>query len=559
MIKPMTNYFILYLNRVNRYDKLYLARLYQWLRILSIISIPFAQLCNPNIAYAQRRLKIAAQMQASMTDKLLKQWYPRSIDSVNGGFLSAFSYDFKPVGNQDKMIVTQARHVWSNAKAAQLFPNVKYYAEGARQGYLFLKNVLWDKQYGGFYTYTDRQGNVKKSSFAPKEAYGNSFALYAMAAYYQQSGDTSALNLAKREFTWLEQHSHDPVNTGYYQHMERDGTPIKRPAGISASAELGYKDQNTSIHLLEAFTELYQVWPDELLKTRLQEMLTLLTDTIIDKKGYLQLFFQPDWTPVSLRDSSEIVINKYKSIDHVSFGHDVETAYLMLEASHVLGVKDDAAILKLGKKMVDHALDNGWDNQVGGFYDEGFYFKDKQDISILADTKNWWAQAEGLNTLLIMSHYYPKDQHKYYDKFLKLWGYVQTYLIDQEHGDWYQGGIDKQPQYKTALKGQIWKGTYHTLRAFINCIAQLNPDKTPPTIPKNLKKKTETGMVVLSWNKATDNNRVLGYNIYNGTKRIAFTPLSQIEIKVSDLRSISNLSLDAVDLQGNRSARGRFK
>jgi mannobiose 2-epimerase len=73
--------------------------------------------------------------------------------------------------------------------------------------------------------------------------------------------------------------------------MERDGTPIKRPAGISANAELGYKDQNTSIHLLEAFTELYQVWPDELLKTRLQEMLTLLTDTIIDKKGYLQLFF----------------------------------------------------------------------------------------------------------------------------------------------------------------------------------------------------------------------------------------------------------------------------
>jgi mannose/cellobiose epimerase-like protein (N-acyl-D-glucosamine 2-epimerase family) len=132
------------------------------------------------------------------SDELLKPWYPKAIDTAYGGFLSSFSYDFKPVGNQDKMIVTQARHVWSNAKAAQLFPDVKYYAEGARQGYLFLKNVLWDKQYGGFYTYTDRQGNVKKSSFAPKEAYGNSFALYAMAAYYQQSGDTSALNLAKR-------------------------------------------------------------------------------------------------------------------------------------------------------------------------------------------------------------------------------------------------------------------------------------------------------------------------------------------------------------------------
>ncbi|MDB5129369.1 AGE family epimerase/isomerase, partial [Mucilaginibacter sp.] len=315
----------------------------------------------------------------------------------------------------------------------------------------------------------------------------------------------------------------------------------------------------TSIHLLEAFTELYQVWPDELLRVRLQEMLNLLTYKIINSKGYLQLFFQPDWAPVSLKDSSETTIAKYKSIDHVSFGHDVETAYLMLEAAHVLAIKNDDVILNLGKKMLDHALDNGWDSKIGGFYDEGYYFKNKPGITILADTKNWWAQAEGLNTLLLMSDYFPNDKQNYYDKFKQLWAYVQTYLIDQEHGDWYQGGIDKQPQYKMALKGQIWKGTYHTLRAFINCIAQLNPDKTPPTVPTNLKRKTEHGMVVLSWNKATDNNRMLGYNIYNGTKRVAFTPLSQIEIKVSDLRSISNLYLDAVDLQGNRSARVRFK
>jgi mannobiose 2-epimerase len=357
-----------------------------------------------------------------------------------------------------------------------LFPDVKYYAEGAKQGYLFLKNVLWDKEFGGFYIYTDKQGNVKKSSFAPKEAYGNAFALYALAAYYHQSGDTSALNLARREFAWLEQHSHDPVYKGYFQHMERDGTPIKRPAGISPRAELGYKDQNTSIHLLEAFTELYQVWPDALLRTRLQEMLDLLMTKIITPKGNLQLFFETDWTPVSNRDSTKAAILKYKSIDHVSFGHDVETAYLMLEATHALGIKDDKPVLTLGKKMLDHALDNGWDNNVGGFYDEGYYFKDKQGITILADTKNWWAQAEGLNTLLLMSDYYPKDQHRYYQKFTQLWAYVQTYLIDQEHGDWYQGGIDKQPQYKTALKGQIWKGTYHNLRALINCVNRLQRD-----------------------------------------------------------------------------------
>jgi mannobiose 2-epimerase len=510
-------------------------------------------------ANRQDRSAIAAAMRTSMVNKLLKQWYPKAIDSTYGGFLSSFSYDFKPVGNQDKMIVTQARHVWSNSKAAQLFPDVKYYHEGARQGYLFLKNVLWDKQYGGFYTYTNRQGTVKKSNFAPKEAYGNSFALYALAAYYQQSGDTSALNLAKREFMWLEKHSHDPVNKGYFQHMERDGTPIKRPSGISPNAELGYKDQNTSIHLLESFTELYQIWPDELLRVRLQEMLDLLTHTIINPKGYLQLFFQPDWTPVSLKDSSETAIAKYRNIDHVSFGHDVETAYLMLEAAHVLGIKNDDAILSLGKKMLDHALDNGWDNKVGGFYDEGYYFKNKTGITILADTKNWWAQAEGLNTLLLMSDHFPNDKQNYYDKFKQLWVYVQTYLIDQKHGDWYQGGLDKQPELKTALKGQIWKGTYHNLRALSNCVARLQPDKKPPTEPVNPKLNVSNGQTVLSWLKATDNNYLLGYNIYVGAKRIAFTPLTHLEITSPDLKKGDKYFITAVDLQGNESARTIFK
>src|SRR6185312_9875513 len=106
----------------------------------------------------------------------------------------------------------------------------------------------------------------KPGSFAPKEAYGNSFAMYALAAYYHASHDTSALNLAKQCFWWLEKHSHDPVYKGYYQHMQRDGTPIVRDSSIRSTAETGYKDQNSSIHLLESLTELYSVWKDKLLR-----------------------------------------------------------------------------------------------------------------------------------------------------------------------------------------------------------------------------------------------------------------------------------------------------
>src|SRR5690606_41757187 len=114
-----------------------------------------------------------------------------------------------------------------------------------------------------------------------------------------------------------------------------------------------------------------------------------------------------------------------------------------------------------------------WDEQVGGFYDEGYYFRDADTIRIIRDTKNWWAQAEGLNSLLMMSKLYPEDPHNYYEKFYKLWRYADTYLIDHEHGDWYSGGIDKQPQFKTANKGGIWKGIYHHYRSMTQCIDML--------------------------------------------------------------------------------------
>src|SRR5882724_3073367 len=74
---------------------------------------------------AKRRLTIAAEMETHMKREILDKWYPLAVDTAFGGFLSSFTYDFKPSGAQDKMIVTQARHTWSNSKAAGLYPNEK--------------------------------------------------------------------------------------------------------------------------------------------------------------------------------------------------------------------------------------------------------------------------------------------------------------------------------------------------------------------------------------------------------------------------------------------------
>lgn len=423
---------------------------------------------------ATERLALADAMEHSAKNELLNKWYPAVIDQEYGGYITTFDATFKPTGPQDKMIVTQARHVWTSSKAFTDYPGTEDYRRSAAHGLKFLKEVMWDQTYGGFYTLVDRTGKVKDEQ---KTAYGNAFGIYALSAYYLAFQDTSALALAKETFRWLEKHSHDAKLKGYFQHLNRDGTIVKRDDTTPSAAELGYKDQNSSIHLLEAFTELYQAWPDPLVKERLLEMLTLIRDTITTEKGYLVLFFQPDWTPVTFRDSSEATVLRHRGLDHVSFGHDVETAFLMLEASHVAGLENDTATLTVAKRMVDHALQNGWDQTAGGFYDEGYYFRDKPGITIIKDTKNWWAQAEGLNTLLMMADLFPNDERKYFEKFTMLWRYVDNNLIDHENGEWYQGGLDKEPEQKKALKGHIWKASYHQYRALSNCVKRLRSSR----------------------------------------------------------------------------------
>src|SRR5687768_4815602 len=132
---------------------------------------------------AERR-RVAKEIEHSIQHDLLDRWYPMSMDKEYGGFLSTFTYDFKPTGEQDKMIVTQARHTWTNAKAALRFPSKPHYKAGAKHGFEFLKNAMWDKEYGGFYQLVDRKGKVKGGN--DKTAYGNAFAIFALAAYYAQ-------------------------------------------------------------------------------------------------------------------------------------------------------------------------------------------------------------------------------------------------------------------------------------------------------------------------------------------------------------------------------------
>ena len=428
--------------------------------------------------------ELVTQFSEALADGIVRRWYPLVIDKECGGYFTNMNFDWSLPSEQEKMIVTQARHIWTLSKLSAFMKTNEKFLPMATHGYEFLRDHMWDGQYGGFYQIRNRVGGMSDVNMwrDEKRAYGCAFAIYGLAALARESGNAEVLGLAQRAYRWVEEHSFDPKSGGYFQFLTREGKPFDRSSSYATKAsdanEVGFKDQNSSIHLLEAYTELFHVWKSPELRKQLEGLLVLIRDTIVSKEGCLRLFFHPDWTPVSFRDSSAEERKKHFGLDHVSFGHDYETAFLMLEASFALGLADDVKTLAVAKRMLDHALRYGFDESVGGFYDGGYYFKGDSHCSVVQGTKNWWAQAEGLNALLLFSRIFPEEK-KYEEYFRRQWNYVKSYILDPVNGDWYEGGIDKEPQFKTGPKSHIWKCTYHTGRALMNCIQILEEGKAP--------------------------------------------------------------------------------
>lgn len=405
-------------------------------------------------------LKLADEVEAMLRQDVLAVWFPRCIDNQNGGFYSSFSRDWTPGASQGKFSVFQGRMTWIASQVAMRRPELKdQFLPIARHGVDYLNNVLWDKQYGGFFWGLDDTGKISPFYTDGKHLYGISFGLYGAAAAYQATHDPKVLELAQKTFRWIDEHAHDARNGGYYEWLSRDGKVI---AGNAENVRLepipvalfpiGYKSMNTHIHLLESFTQLYEVWKDETLRQRLEELLVINRDKICLGPGVMNLYFANDWRAIP---------------DHDSYGHDIETAYLMLEAEDALGRGHDPKTERMAKMLVDHALAYGWDEQYGGFFQDGTTFGKPE-----SKLKEWWVQMEGLNSLLLMHEKYGKQTDVYFKAFQQQWQFIRTYQTDATfHGVYEMIGPDGVPV--NANKGRIWKAAYHDGRALLNVSERL--------------------------------------------------------------------------------------
>src|SRR6266702_2452929 len=197
----------------------------------------------------------------------------------------------------------------------------------------------------------DRTGEPLEG--ATKHGHGSAYAISACVACYELTGNRECLELAKLAFSWLEEHAHDNKHGGYFVFYRRDGKPIlsgdegpvpgqtRDPIGTP----FGFKDGNTTADLLACFADLYRVWPDMVLRKRLEEMLCIVRDRFIVAPGVLHMFVHPDWTPVP---------------DFARYGQSLHTAIHLLAASEALAGAVDPVTEQVSASILDTMLRIAW-------------------------------------------------------------------------------------------------------------------------------------------------------------------------------------------------------
>ncbi|MDN4069867.1 AGE family epimerase/isomerase [Paenibacillus vini] len=387
------------------------------------------------------------ELQHELNDNILKFWIDNSIDSEHGGFIGEIDQQLQVDSKADKGLVLNSRILWTFASAHRLHPSPKY-LEMAERAYDYLLNHFLDREHGGLFWMVDYLGRPSQDK---KQVYGQAFMIYALAEYYRAAGNQEALDLAIELYRLLEKYSYDPIHKGYVEALSRTW---EQTGNLSLSdKDLNEKkSMNTHLHVLEAYTNLYRVWKSPELKHSLNELIEVTLDHIIDSESaHFLLFFDEAWDVKS---------------HHISYGHDIEGSWLLVEAAEVL---DDPGVLKrviqTAIAMAEAVHAEGIDKD-GGIWNEA-------DPSGLTDTnKDWWPQAEAM--VGFYNAYQMTRDEKFEEAAVNSWKFIQNYIVDRNGGEWYWGVDQSGTPLPNEPKVSPWKCPYHNGRACLEMLERLD-------------------------------------------------------------------------------------
>lgn len=387
--------------------------------------------------------------------KILPYWYDTSVDWQRGGFVLSANAKAKASPATEKQIVTQSRMIWGLAHAhlkGYRDPQ-RDYLKAARQGFEFMVKHLRDGERGGYFWKTDLIGRPISDR---KMLYGNAFVVYAFVELHRAGGDRAPLDRALELYRDIQRHCYDTQHGGWGEHYTRDWQLITAQDDRVEVEVAGLKSANAHLHWMEALAELYDVTKNGDVAKSLAEAIKINATYFYPMEPGKSAFHRnPDWSKVTDPKSAGL-----------SYGHNVEFAWLMIRAQETLGVSPAwdhfAAVMQ-------HAMKFGWDTERGGLYNRGVGDQPATDRD-----KVWWVQSEMLAALTDGYRHRPNPQDE--QVLQKLIGFLNAHQIDERTGVWLDT-VSESGQPKRTDLAHNWKAAYHDLRALVKFVEAFRTTK----------------------------------------------------------------------------------
>lgn len=384
------------------------------------------------------------QFENELTDNILNFWVKEVYDTRRRTFFGRITNEGKKYPEAALSAVFTTRVLWTFSAAYRFYPTA-IYKKMADEAFRILMETFWDNENGGIYWSVFPDGKPEDTQ---KQFYAQAFFIYAMSEYWLAFKNEKSRQIAVSAFMLKEKFAFDPEFGGYIEANTADWKETVDQRLIPRDLDVK-KSMNTHLHILEAYTNLYRVYKDDQLKEKLEHLIRLFLDKIIDKNtGHLILFFDKDWTVRSEIDS---------------YGHDIEAAWLLHEAAEVLGNHDIVEeVEKVAVKITDVTIAEGLAPHGGMYYEKA--------EGHLQEQFDWWPQAEAVvgffNTFQITG------DKKYLTQCEKSWKFIQEHIIDKKNGEWFWGvGADLKPL--PGDKVGPWKGPYHNGRMCMEMIRRI--------------------------------------------------------------------------------------
>ena len=384
------------------------------------------------------------EMQDVLEKNILRFWLDKMVDHENGGYYGRIDGSGVLHPEAEKGAILNARILWAFSAAYRVLGNQDYLDAATRAKDYIIDHFI-DEEYGGVYWSVDYKGQPKDTK---KQFYAIGFAIYGLSEYARATGDKEALNQAISLFHCIEEHALDHEYNGYIEAMTLDWQPIAdmRLSELDANYP---KSQNTHLHIIEPYANLYRIWQSPELEASLRNLINIFTDHILNPETHhLDLFFEMDWT---------------RGAGHLeSYGHDIECSWLMHEAALVLGDKD--VLARVGPIVHDVAKAS----EKGLRPDGSMIHEANLDTGHVDDDLHWWVQAENVvGWMNIYQHFGDEDALQ---KAGRCWDYIKSQLIDYEHGEWYWSRHPDGTLNTVDDKVGFWKCPYHNSRMCLEII-----------------------------------------------------------------------------------------